>query len=161
MFGHLLFVDQPLNVGFSYDGERDSEEQVGSVAEAGDHLLNFLYNFYQSWPNLQVSPLYIIGESIGGRYAARIANILLSNSTFKSKIKLGLKGVIISSGFIDPMNQINFYDSVLYSTGIISNRFRDICSSFQTKGLVNIYKKSFENATDDFNFLTKNRNISR
>lgn len=48
---------------------------------------------------------------------------------------------------MDPSNQINYYDSLLYSTGIVSNRFRDVCSSIQTKGIVNIYKNLFANVT--------------
>jgi serine carboxypeptidase 1 len=145
LLGHLLFIDQPLNVGFSYDKNRNSTDQVSSVGEACNHLLNFLYNFYQEWPKLKSSPLYIIGESYGGRFAPGIAKLLISNATFQAAIKLNLKGVIISSGWIDPINQLNYYDSLLYSTGIVSNRFRDICSSIQAKGIVNIYKKSYAN----------------
>lgn len=31
MFGHLLFIDQPLNVGFSYSGNRTGDKQVSSA----------------------------------------------------------------------------------------------------------------------------------
>lgn len=31
IFGHLLFVDSPLNVGFSYCGERNGTKQVSST----------------------------------------------------------------------------------------------------------------------------------
>lgn len=103
--------------------------------------MNFLYNFYKEWPQLQASPLYIAGESTGGRYASVIANLIYSNGTFKSEIKVAVKGVIISSGWMDPANQINFYDSLLYSAGIVSDRLRDVSSSFQTRGLIGLYKK--------------------
>lgn len=94
---------------------------------------------------MQANPLYINGESFGGRYAVGLAELLLNNATFRAQIKLSLKGVIISSGWMDPSNQLNYYDSLLYSTGIVSNRFRDVCSSIQTKGIVNIYKSLFAN----------------
>jgi carboxypeptidase C (cathepsin A) len=29
--GHLLFIDNPLNVGFSYNGDRKAEKQVSSA----------------------------------------------------------------------------------------------------------------------------------
>jgi hypothetical protein len=74
-----------------------------------------------------------------------LAKLLIANSTFKAAINITLKGVMVSSGWIDPVNQLNYYDSLLYSSGVVSNRFRDICSSIQTKGIVNIYKKLYLN----------------
>lgn len=44
--GHLLFIDSPLNAGFSFYGEREGKEQVSTTEESTDHLMNFLYNFY-------------------------------------------------------------------------------------------------------------------
>lgn len=61
VFGHMLFIDQPLNVGFSYNGDRKATKQVGSANEAALHLCNFLRNFYRQWPALRDSPLYITG----------------------------------------------------------------------------------------------------
>jgi carboxypeptidase C (cathepsin A) len=54
IFGHLLFIDQPLNVGFSYmQGNRTGTNQLSSAHQAADHLLNFLDNFYKTWPQLK------------------------------------------------------------------------------------------------------------
>lgn len=44
--GHTLFIDSPLNAGFSYHGDRHGKEQVSSTGQATDHLINFLSNFY-------------------------------------------------------------------------------------------------------------------
>ena len=35
LLGHMLFIDQPLNVGFSYYGDRNGTSQVSSANEAG------------------------------------------------------------------------------------------------------------------------------
>lgn len=61
IFGHTLFIDQPLNVGFSFQGDRKGKIQVSNTNEATNHLLNFLYNFYNEFPSLKNSPLYIAG----------------------------------------------------------------------------------------------------
>lgn len=80
IFGHLLFIDQPLNVGFSYKtGNRTGTEQVSSAHQAGDHLLNFLDNFYKTWPALKEAPLYITGESFGGHYVPAFARKIIIN----------------------------------------------------------------------------------
>lgn len=44
--GHTLFIDSPLNAGFSYHGDRHGKDQVSSTGQATDHLINFLSNFY-------------------------------------------------------------------------------------------------------------------
>lgn len=44
--GHTLFIDSPLNAGFSFHGDRHGKDQVSSTGQATDHLINFLSNFY-------------------------------------------------------------------------------------------------------------------
>jgi carboxypeptidase C (cathepsin A) len=61
IFGHTLFIDSPLNVGFSYQGDRQGKQQVSSTGQATDHLINFLHNFYTEFPSLKSCPLYITG----------------------------------------------------------------------------------------------------
>jgi carboxypeptidase C (cathepsin A) len=56
-----------------------------------------------------------------------------------------LKGVAIGDGWTDPINQINFYDSMLYSAGIVSNKYRDAAGWYQTQAILNIYKKAYTN----------------
>jgi carboxypeptidase C (cathepsin A) len=122
-------------------------------------LINFFYNFYKEWPNLKKVPTYIVGQSYGTIFAPSLAKQLLTNQTFRAEINLNIKGMIISSGWIDPINQINYYDSLLYSLGIVSNRFRDALSSIQSKSLVNIFKRSYKNASDNYFLLSKNSSL--
>lgn len=65
-------------------------------------------------------------------------------------------GVSIGDGWTDPINQINYYDSYLWSVGVVSNKFRDVCTWFQTHAIVNIYEGNYKNATNYFDFLTNN-----
>ncbi|XP_031472926.2 uncharacterized protein LOC116245600 [Nymphaea colorata] len=135
--GHMLFIDQPLNVGFSYSGNRTGTQQVSSSNEGALHLVNFLYNFYREWPKLAASPLYITGESFAGHYIPAFAREILLNETFKAATKVNLKGVAIGDGWVDPINQFNYYDSLLYSAGIISNKFREDDYVINTAGVLN------------------------
>lgn len=62
LFSHILFIDSPLNVGFSYSNlDRNGDKQVNSTEHATDHLVNFLVNFYKRWPHLKQNPLYLTG----------------------------------------------------------------------------------------------------
>ena len=75
----MIFIDQPLNVGFSYYGDRNGTAQVSSANEAGEHLLNFMDNFYKTWPSLKKNPLYITGESFAGHYIPAFARTIIMN----------------------------------------------------------------------------------
>lgn len=46
-----------------------------------------------------------------------------------------MEGIAIGDGWTDPYNQINQYDSYLYSVGIVSNKFRDTLTWFQTEAI--------------------------
>ena len=137
LIGHLLFIDSPLNVGFSYsDGDRKGDKQVNSTEIATNHILNFLVNFYKTWPALKQNPLYITGESFAGHYIPNLAKKIAYNNS----LGFNLQGVAIGDGWTDPVNQVNYYDSYLWSVGVIGNKFRDTCNWFQTRSIINIYE---------------------
>lgn len=141
LFGHTVFVDSPLNVGFSFQGtDRLGPNQVNSTDQATNHLVNFLANFYETWPELAQSPLILTGESFAGHYIPVLAKKILFNDTLKFK----LGAVAIGDGWTDPINQINYYDTYLWSVGVIDRGFRDTCTWFQTNGIVNMYEGNFQ-----------------
>lgn len=45
---------------------------------------------------------------------------------------------MIGDGWVDPINQVNFYDSYLWSVGIIESKFRDIATWFQNNAMINM-----------------------
>jgi carboxypeptidase C (cathepsin A) len=141
ILGHTLFIDSPLNTGFSYSGDRTGDKQVSSTNEATDHLVNFLTNFYSTWPALLQSPLYITGESFAGHYIPVLARKLIEDRP----VNVTVAGIAIGNGWTDPINQINFMDSYLWSVGVIDRGFRDTCNWFQTSAVLSIdnadYKK--------------------
>lgn len=138
----MLYVDQPLDVGFSYSANRTGKKVTDSK-QGAQHLLNFLYNFYSTWPALAKSPLYIFGESFGGHYVPPFAKLIFENKTFTTTKGVVLKGIGLGDGLVDPLNQFNFYDSLLYSVGIVSNKFRDVCTLVQAQGMISIYRKDY------------------
>ena len=157
IMGHMVFIDSPLNVGFSYNGNnREGKEQVSSANQAADHLVNFLYNLYSEIPALKSSPLYITGESFAGHYIPALAKRLISNETFQNATGVKLAGISIGDGWTDPLNQINFYDSYLWSVGVVDRKFRDVLTWYQTNAIVNIYDSNYSKATTYFDFITNN-----
>ena len=157
ILGHTLFIDQPLNVGFSYS--TDNKPEVSSARIAADHLLNFLFNLYVQWPALKKSPLYITGESFAGHYIPAFGSKILGNNSFLQLTGVRFVGVAIGDGWTDPEHQINYYDSYLYSVGIVSNKFRDTCTWFQTEAIHHIMLGDYKNVRH-YPYRPRNTSIS-
>ena len=107
--------------------------------------MNFLSNFYQTWPSLKKSPLYVTGESFGGHYVPSLGKKLLNNQTFIDKTGVKLAGIAIGDGWTDPINQVNYYDSYLWSVGVVESKFRDTLTWFQTNAIINMYNGDYKN----------------
>lgn len=67
-----------------------------------------------------------------------------------------LTGISIGDGWTDPINQVNYYDSYLWSVGIVDVNTRDMCTWFQTNAILSMYSGEYQNATNYFDFLTNN-----
>ena len=62
---------------------------------------------------------------------------LRNNNTFFEQTRVNLEGIAIGDGWTDPYNQINQYDSYLYSVGVVASKFRDTLTWFQTQAIQN------------------------
>lgn len=59
---NMIFLDQPLGVGFSY---ADNGLEVGTTEEAAIDVYSFLAIFIESFPEFSERPFHISGESYG------------------------------------------------------------------------------------------------
>lgn len=87
-----------------------------------------------------------------------MARKILTNNTFTKATGVKLAGLSIGDAWVDPINQLNYADSYLWSAGIVDHKFRDILTWHQTQSLVSIFEGSYKNATSHFNFVFKNPN---
>lgn len=75
-FGHVMCVDQPAGVGFSY---KKNTKVINNTDEEAHNFINFLYNFYLTRPNLRNNPLYLAGEGFASHFILSIAEKIISN----------------------------------------------------------------------------------
>jgi cathepsin A (carboxypeptidase C) len=68
---NLLFISNPAGVGFSY-AAREEDMHNNDMSDARD-LHRVVCGFYEGWPELRGSPLYVGGSSYGGGYAPHLA----------------------------------------------------------------------------------------
>ncbi|KAL6537973.1 Serine carboxypeptidase-like 51 [Orobanche hederae] len=84
----LLFVDNPVGTGYSY--VEDTKLLVKSDDEAAADLTTLLIEIFNRNVSLQKSPLYIVAESYGGKYAVTLGlSALRAIEAGKLKLKLG------------------------------------------------------------------------
>lgn len=145
--GHLVCVDQPVGVGFSFNRGKP----VTNTYDASLHFANFIHNFLSEW-NFQENPLYLAGESYAGHYIPSFARFLMANVS----LAVNLKGLMIGDGLLDPINQFNFWDSMTYTAGISSQAAREVTTAAQNKALLNLFSGKYKEATDLTNWIVDN-----
>ncbi|KAK7045775.1 hypothetical protein VNI00_007176 [Paramarasmius palmivorus] len=108
---NLLFIDQPVGVGFSH-----GDLNVGTSQQAAADVWKFLQIFLQDsrFTDLQTRPLAIWTESYGGHYGPTFAahflsqNAAIANGTV-SGLPLNLKVLGVGDGLTDPLTQYPGY----------------------------------------------------
>lgn len=113
---NLLFLDQPVNVGYSYsDGS-----SVKDTITAGKDVYAFLQLLFKQFPQFNHN-VHVFGESYAGHYIPAIGNEIVShNKEFedvvksqeyqaKSLVRIDLESLGIGNGMVDPLVQYQYY----------------------------------------------------
>ncbi|KAK4049619.1 Cell death protease [Microbotryomycetes sp. JL221] len=111
-YANVIFIDQPVGTGYSFAA---TNKYVHELAEAADHVVEFLSQFYRVFPEFSKHDTYIAGESYFGQYGPYFTRAIMDSSRLTTK----LKGLIIGNGWIDPYNQYPSYLDFSLKSGII------------------------------------------
>ncbi|KAJ9347565.1 hypothetical protein DTO027B9_9090 [Paecilomyces variotii] len=114
----LLFVDQPVGVGFSYyDGDSLEEQPGDSYASAADMHI-FLQMFVsQVFPVHRNGPLTLTGESYGGHYVPTLgAEIVRQNSLHPTRPQVNLKSIAVGNPLVSDADRAFGYWETLCTT---------------------------------------------
>ncbi|KAA8898774.1 Alpha/Beta hydrolase protein [Sphaerosporella brunnea] len=96
----VIFLDQPVNVGYSYSGKA-----VSNTEAAGKDVYAFLTMFFDTFPEYGKQDFHISGESYAGHYIPQFAfEILLHKNR-----NINLKSVAIGNGLTDGLTQYEYY----------------------------------------------------
>lgn len=96
----VIFLDQPVNVGYSYSGST-----VSDTVAAGKDVYALLTLFFKQFPEYATQDFHIAGESYAGHYIPVFASEILSHH----KRSINLKSVLIGNGLTDPYTQYEYY----------------------------------------------------
>lgn len=114
---NLLYVDQPLGVGYSE--RKKVKEEVGldtSENQVREDMFYFLQEFVKLYPEFKGRDFYITGESFAGHYIPQVGNYMFKN---QKDIDLQLKGLAIGNGFVNPSVQYKGYADFAYRHDLI------------------------------------------
>ncbi|KAK5057801.1 hypothetical protein LTR84_011802 [Exophiala bonariae] len=96
----VIFLDQPVNVGYSY-----SSSSVSNTVAAGKDVYALLTLFFEQFPEYATQDFHIAGESYAGHYIPVFASEISSHK----KTNINLKSVLIGNGLTDGLTQYEYY----------------------------------------------------
>lgn len=96
----VIFLDQPVNVGYSYSGS-----SVSNTIAAGKDVYALLTLFFHQFPEYAHQDFHIAGESYAGHYIPVFASEILSHKNRN----INLKSVLIGNGLTDGYTQYEHY----------------------------------------------------
>ncbi|KAI9668519.1 MAG: hypothetical protein M1829_005336 [Trizodia sp. TS-e1964] len=104
----VIFLDQPVNVGFSY-----SSGSVSNTVAAGKDVYALLTLFFKQFPEYAKQDFHIAGESYAGHYIPVFtAEILKHKNT-----NINLKSILIGNGLTDGLTQYEYYKPMACGEG--------------------------------------------
>ncbi|MED6207316.1 hypothetical protein PIB30_034638 [Stylosanthes scabra] len=120
-FSGLLFLDNPIGTGFSV---ASSLQEIPTDQEGiARHLFTAITRFLQLEAIFEYRPIYIIGQSYGGKFAAATGYyILKKHEEFEASRKVNLVGVVIGDGLPEPLTQFGTIPTNAYYLGLINEK---------------------------------------
>ncbi|XP_071700113.1 serine carboxypeptidase-like 51 [Rutidosis leptorrhynchoides] len=146
----LLFVDNPVGVGYSF--VEDETLYVKNDEEAAKDLTTLLMSIFNKDESLQKSPLYIMGESYGGKYGITLA--LNALQAIQSKqLNLILGGVVLGGSWISPEDYVASWGPLLKDVSRLDNNGLKKYNSLVDEIKQQTANGHFEDATRTLNGL--------
>ncbi|KAI0310446.1 serine carboxypeptidase [Amylostereum chailletii] len=106
---NVFFVDQPVNVGYSY---ADHGELVGTTEDAAVDIAAFVAIFFEHFSQFKGRAFHMAGESYGGRYIPLFAAAVYDQNALlieQGLTPINLTSAIIGNGMTDVENMVKSY----------------------------------------------------
>ncbi|CAL4923011.1 unnamed protein product [Urochloa decumbens] len=118
----LIFLDNPVGTGYSYV-ENDTLLVTTDWEQAAD-AMTLLKTLVKEVPTLQGSPLFLVAESYGGKYAATLG-VSVARAIRAGEININLAGVALGDSWISPEDFALSYTPLLLSVSRLDDNAGD------------------------------------
>eukprot|EP00238_Polyblepharides_amylifera_P015592 CAMPEP_0196573886 /NCGR_PEP_ID=MMETSP1081-20130531/3705_1 /TAXON_ID=36882 /ORGANISM="Pyramimonas amylifera, Strain CCMP720" /LENGTH=454 /DNA_ID=CAMNT_0041891733 /DNA_START=28 /DNA_END=1392 /DNA_ORIENTATION=- len=133
-YSNLLFVDQPVNSGYSYT--HSSNDTVHNEQEVAEDMYAFMQEFYTRFPAMRDLEFFITGESYAGHYIPAISHRIVQGNTAaaaqateqptrETSQHINLRGMAIGNGNTDPEVQYPAFTDFAFDNKLISLEFKE------------------------------------
>jgi carboxypeptidase C (cathepsin A) len=137
-YANMLYVDQPIGVGFSY-----GTDPVDSTVTAAPLVWKLIQAFYASFPQYKSRDFGIFTESYGGHYGPEFAKYILDQNTANAGEKINLVALGVNNGWFDAQIQ-----EAAYITYAHNNTYKKIITDSQYTSYTNAYNSKCKPALD-------------
>jgi cathepsin A (carboxypeptidase C) len=119
---NVIFLDQPVNVGFSYS----EGSSVSTTEAAAEDVYAFLQVLLAALPQFAKAPFHLTGESYAGHYIPAMAKVIadrnrewraLRRHKEPDVLEIQLKSLAIGNGLTDPLIQYKYYADMAADKG--------------------------------------------
>ncbi|CAD0199722.1 unnamed protein product [Chrysodeixis includens] len=119
---NVLFVDNPVGTGYSY--VEDLKFLTVTNDEIALDFVALMRGFYENHPEFNSVPLYIYGQSYGGKMAIDMA-IRMREAEQEGTIGSNLKGVAMGNAWISPVDATLTWGPLLLAAGLVDQEGHD------------------------------------
>ena len=148
----LLYIDNPVGVGFSYTNNQNGFSTT--EPEVAQNLYTALAGFFTVYPMFAKNDFYITGESYAGKYLPALGyKILTENANPNRAVTINLKGLAIGDGLTDPITQVTAYADILFNVGMADESQRAYMYSCQNNIVSLIKQQKWAAASQAFSDL--------
>ncbi|KAG6456654.1 hypothetical protein O3G_MSEX009850 [Manduca sexta] len=116
---NVLFIDNPVGTGFSY------VDDLRFLTKTNDEIaldfVQLMRGFYSRHPEFNGVPLYIYGQSYGGKMAIDMA-IRMHEAEEAGTIGSNLRGVAMGNAWISPVDATLTWGPLLLAAGLVDEQ---------------------------------------
>ncbi|VAH46952.1 unnamed protein product [Triticum turgidum subsp. durum] len=124
----MMYLDSPAGVGMSYSLNK-SDYTTGDLKTASD-AHTFLLKWFELYPEFQLNPFYISGESYAGIYIPTLADEVVKGTTEGSEAKNQFEGRLREELLCAIQRDLNSFVPFALGMGLIStDLFEDVSAA--------------------------------
>ncbi len=150
----VIYIDNPVGVGFSYC--HDPKLYSRNQQEVSQNLYNGLSMILQKYESLRTSPVYIWGESYGGKYVPSLTYKIAIENEKSGSFKINLAGMGIGNPLSDPISQITSFADFASQSGLIDMKERLFIEKMQDEGVDMIKRNKWFDASIQYFLVAYN-----
>ncbi|CAF4848862.1 unnamed protein product [Pieris macdunnoughi] len=113
---NVIFLDNPVGTGFSYVD--DLSLLTTNNDEIAQDFVKLMQGFYTNHPEFETVPLYIYGQSYGGKMAVDMG-IRMREAEQSGTIRSNLRGIAMGNAWISPVDATLTWGPLLLAAGLV------------------------------------------